>query len=148
VLLATSCEIYEQDGTVFAQRHLAVAKRNPESSTECFMNQEDYKSCIEACIECAQACEHCATACLAERDVKMMVECIRLDRDCAEMCFGAAAFMSRDSRFAQQLCAVCAEVCDACGAECRKHKMDHCQECADACEGCAEECRHMSGANV
>ena len=39
-----------------------------------------------------------------------------------------------------------AEWCEACGAECRRHQMEHCQHCADACEHCAEECRHMAGA--
>ena len=75
-----------------------------------------------------------------------MADCIRLDNDCAESCWTAAAFMSRSSQFAQEICRVCAEICEACGAECRKHKMDHCQKCADACEACAEECRQMAGA--
>ncbi|MGN6546412.1 MAG: four-helix bundle copper-binding protein [Aureliella sp.] len=112
------------------------------------MTHQEFQSCIQACIECAQACEHCATACLSERDVAKMAPCIRLDRDCAGMCWQAAAFMSRDSQFAQELCRVCADVCEACGAECRKHKMDHCQRCADACERCAEECRRMSHATA
>ena len=109
------------------------------------MAHHEFQSCIAACIECAQECEHCASACLQERDVAKMAACIRLDRDCAEACWGAAAFMSRGSQFAQELCRVCAEVCEACGTECRKHKVDHCQRCADACERCAEECRKMSG---
>jgi hypothetical protein len=48
------------------------------------MISEQYKSCIEACVQCAQECEQCADACLSEQDVKKMAECIRLDRDCAE----------------------------------------------------------------
>jgi hypothetical protein len=74
----------------------------------------------------------------------MMAECIRLDRDCAEICWGAAAFMSRGSRFAYDLCRVCAEVCLACGDECDKHDHDHCRICAEACRHCAEECRRMA----
>ena len=46
------------------------------------MAHREFHSCIEACTECAQACEHCASACLSEKDVKMMAQCIRLDRDC------------------------------------------------------------------
>lgn len=110
------------------------------------MSRREHQSCIEACIQCAQACEHCADACLSEKDVTMMANCIRLDRDCAELCLGVVALMSRCSQFAQQLCTVCAEICEACGVECRRHKMDHCQKCADACETCSEECRRMSGA--
>lgn len=112
------------------------------------MSHEQFRSCIAACVQCAQECEHCATACLGEQDVKMMAECIRLDRDCADICGLTVKWMSRGSHFAHDLCRVCAEVCDACGAECERHKADHCQRCAEACRKCAEECRHMAGAGV
>jgi hypothetical protein len=107
------------------------------------MAHEKFASCIDACVKCGEACEHCANACLSEQDVKKMAECIRLDRDCAEMCWLAAALMSRNSRFAADLCHVCAEVCEACGRECEKHDVDHCQRCAEACIRCAKECRSM-----
>lgn len=76
----------------------------------------------------------------------MMAECIRLDKDCAEICWTAAGMMSRGSQFAQDICRICAEICEACAAECGKHKADHCQQCAEACRKCAEECRRMAGA--
>lgn len=108
------------------------------------MSHEQYQSCIEACFRCAEACEHCATACLGEADVAKMAECIRLDRDCADICLLAAAYMARDSRHAKALCELCADVCETCGAECAKHSHSHCQECAEACRRCAEECRRMA----
>lgn len=110
---------------------------------DCPMTQAEYASCIDACIECARACEHCADSCLSEQDVSKMAECIRLDRDCAEACWAAAAWMSRESRFAAELCRLCAEVCEACGAECGKHSHDHCRRCAEACRACADACREM-----
>jgi hypothetical protein len=110
------------------------------------MSHHEHQSCIDACLRCAQECEHCATASLDEQDLASMAECIRLDRDCADICFLAAAYMSRGSQFTEEICSICAEICDACGAECRKHKVDHCQRCADECERCAEECRQMSEA--
>ncbi len=110
------------------------------------MAHREHQSCIDACVRCAQECEHCAGACLDESDVKMMAECIRLDKDCAETCWLAAGFMSRGSHFIADICRVCAEVCDACAAECARHKPDHCKRCAEACRKCAEECRKMSGA--
>jgi hypothetical protein len=112
------------------------------------MAHEEYASCIDACVQCAEECEHCANACLSEQDVKKMAECIRLDRDCAEICWSAAAWMSRDSQSAVDICRLCAEVCDACGAECEKHQAEHCQRCSEACRRCAEECRQMAGAGV
>ena len=45
-----------------------------------------YHDCIEACVACLVACEMCSDACLDEKDPKMMVACIRLDRDCADAC--------------------------------------------------------------
>lgn len=109
------------------------------------MNRQQYPSCIEACVKCAQACENCADACLQESDVAMMAECIRRDRDCAEACWGAAAFMSRNSPFAREFCRLCVDICEACGSECRTHDASHCQKCAEACETCADECRRMAG---
>lgn len=109
------------------------------------MTHRDYQSCIDACLRCAQACEHCANACLAEPDVKTMAECIRLGRDCAAVCWLAAAFMSRRSEFDTDVCRLCAAVCDACGAECARHTSDHCRRCAEICRACAEECRKTAG---
>lgn len=112
------------------------------------MNHHEHRNCIDACIQCAQECEHCTDACLGEKDIKEMAACIRLNKDCAEICWSAAALMSRGSQFAQEVCRICTEICDVGGAECRKHSVDHCQRCADACEGCADECRRMAGAAV
>lgn len=109
------------------------------------MNQsQQYQSCISACLSCAQACEMCSVACLGEPNVAELTTCIRLNQDCATICLDAAQLMSRGSQYAQAICKLCADICDACGAECAKHKMDHCQACAQACKACADECRKMA----
>jgi hypothetical protein len=110
------------------------------------MHQDKYATCIEACNACAVACHSCAAACLSEPDVKMMARCIALDLDCAQVCQLAAALMAGGSDFAPQLCGLCAEVCEACAAECGGHDVDHCQQCAEACRRCAAECRQMAPA--
>src|SRR5207244_8399177 len=92
------------------------------------------------------ACDYCASACLAEDDVEMMAECIRLDLDCAAICRVAAAYMARESRYAGKICDLCADICEACGAECARHSQAHCQACAKACRLCADECRRMATA--
>ncbi|MBX3201597.1 MAG: four-helix bundle copper-binding protein [Labilithrix sp.] len=107
------------------------------------MDQERIASCIEACNECAEACEYCADACLDEDDVEDLVECVRLDRDCADLCRLVAAFLARGSSFSPAIAAACAEACDACAAECDEHEMEHCRACAEACRDCAAECRRM-----
>ena len=73
-----------------------------------------------------------------------MAACIRLDMECAAICYAAAQLMSMGSSRAKQLCAICADICEACGNECAKHETEHCRECAEACKKCAEECRKMS----
>lgn len=105
-----------------------------------------HQACVEACNACADACDHCATACLREQDVKAMARCIALDIDCAAICRMAAGYMARGSEFAEPLCQLCAQVCQACGDECARHEHQHCQACAQACRRCAEECKRMASA--
>lgn len=104
---------------------------------------QDYQSCIQACLRCASICNHCASSCTKEENVKMMARCIELDMQCAAICYAAAQLMSLGSEKAKDICLLCAELCEACGNECKNHKNQHCQECADACFKCAQECRKM-----
>ena len=100
------------------------------------------QSLLAALYACISACEHCATACLSEADVQMMAGCIRLDRDCADICALTARLVARGSEHAAHLLKECAEICGLCADECGKHAhMAHCKECADACRRCAEACR-------
>jgi Domain of Unknown Function (DUF326) len=108
------------------------------------MSQEKYQSLIQTLHECMEACNHCYDSCLGEEDVKMMVDCIRLDRECSDMCGFLEQALVRGTPFASQLAAVCATICEACGNECKKHEHDHCQKCADACLKCADECRSIA----
>lgn len=100
------------------------------------MAHQQHQSCIQACDACAAACDHCAAACLSEPDAAQMVECIRHDMDCADICRLASAVMARGSRRAKELCSLCASICDACAAECEKHQHEHCKQCAEASELC------------
>ncbi len=109
---------------------------------------EAARQCIQDCFECARACENCATACLGEDMVGMMVECIRADRDCADLCSLCARFLMRKSDLATELCRLCAMACDLCGEECASHEQDHCQLCAQACRQCAISCRKVAEAEA
>ena len=94
--------------------------------------------------DCARVCNACATADLMEQEVKMMVRCVRLDIDCAEICALTSNYLSRNSEFAYPMAVQCAVVCDACAEECEKHPdMPHCVECARVCRKCAVECRKL-----
>jgi hypothetical protein len=111
------------------------------------MTDREFTTCIDACEACAQVCEDCANACLAGDSHPKMADCMRLNRDCAEICWTAAAFMSRGSIFSVKICRLVAEVCDACAAECERLTNDHCRRCARACMDCAEQCQEMIAAN-
>lgn len=103
---------------------------------------------LQKLAQCTAACEMCADACLDEDNIKMMVRCIRLDRDCAKICHLAASFVASHSDHTAAVLQLCAQLCRACGDECAQHNMDHCQECARACRECEEACRSYAGARM
>lgn len=96
---------------------------------------------ISTLYDCIAQCNNCADACLEEQDVKMMVECIRLDRICAAVCQATAIAVSTNSSAdTKSLLKACEDICRQCHKECAKHENDHCRECAEACKRCAEAC--------
>lgn len=103
---------------------------------------EKKKEVIRLLGECVMACNHCFSSCLEEEDVKMMKDCIKLDKECAEVC-SFTIIMLHNSRFAGQYLDLCTQVCDACAEECGKHHNDHCRMCAEACKKCADACRQF-----
>lgn len=94
--------------------------------------------------ECMEACNHCFDSCLKEDDVAHMGGCIRFDRECADFCGYLEQAIARKSPFVKELARVCAEICEQCGNECKKHDHDHCQACADACFSCADACKQFA----
>ena len=97
---------------------------------------------IESLQNCAAACEQCADACLDEDNVESMIACIRLDRDCADICNTAARLLSRNTDANIALIELCKDICGQCAKECESHDHEHCQRCAHACRRCEEQCRN------
>jgi hypothetical protein len=81
------------------------------------------------------------TMCLQEEHVQMMVNCIQLNRDCADICTLTARFVARNSPHAPHVMRECIEICRACAEECSKHDEEHCQKCAEKCQECADACQ-------
>ena len=104
------------------------------------MKSEKTNNLEHVLIKCITACETCMTMCLQEDDVKMMVGCIQLDRDCADICTLTARFVARNSAHARHVMKECIEICRKCAEECGKHDHDHCQHCAEICRECADAC--------
>ena len=103
--------------------------------------------CIQACYDCGQSCLVCADACLGEDMVADLRQCIRLNQDCADLCFAAGALGSRrtgsNEACLQQTIMLCGAACAECATECERHAgmHEHCRICAEACRECAEACR-------
>jgi hypothetical protein len=105
------------------------------------MAHEENRSLITTLNECALECNHCFDACLEERDMKLLKNCIKLNRDCADVCQLTASLIARDSPHGEHMLKECIEICNACAAECEKHAhMNHCRICAETCRACAEIC--------
>jgi uncharacterized protein DUF326 len=102
------------------------------------------EKCISACYACSAACEKCATLCLSEDDVKKLIPCILLDRECSALCLATAKILSIGADNFQMLCKACEDMCNVCAKECGKHAhMHHCKQCAEACRYCAEMCNKL-----
>ncbi|HEU5199239.1 MAG TPA: four-helix bundle copper-binding protein [Ktedonobacterales bacterium] len=120
------------------------------SPTQPHINKAALEECITACFDCTQTCTSCADACLAEQQREMLLRCIRLDLDCADICDTTGKLLSRqvafDSTLARMMLQTCALACRICGAECEqhgRHGMEHCRICAEVCRHCEEACNKL-----
>jgi len=99
---------------------------------------------IHALGNCINHCNYCADACLDEEDIKKMVDCIRIDRVCAEACAALIQILSIKYENVQGLVSYCQEVCRKCAEECEKHDTQHCRDCAKACRECEQACKQFA----
>ena len=95
---------------------------------------------ISALGNCINHCNYCADACLDEDDVKKMVDCIRTDKVCAEVCSTLNQVLATSYKDVKGLVEYCKKVCQACADECGKHEAQHCKDCAKACKECVSAC--------
>ena len=98
---------------------------------------------FEKLMECVLACNECHEACLNEKDVAMMAECIRLDKDCAVVCASTLQLIHSGSRVMKKALALCIASCEVCAKECAKHPFEHCRKCAEVCNECAKSCQAL-----
>lgn len=114
--------------------------------------QKMLDDCIARCMESARLSEKCARVCCMLGNTALS-PCIKLCRDCAEICFLDAKFMLRETPFHFHACALCAEICAACATECDKTvsivqgsglERNLLLECAEANRRTAECCGQMA----
>nr|MBP7323791.1 four-helix bundle copper-binding protein [Deltaproteobacteria bacterium] len=113
-------------------------------------NVQALVGCIEECFACAQTCTTCADACLGEEEHRgMLVECIRYNLDCADVCVATGRMLSRQTEppaeLLRDMLQVCASACRVCGQECTQHAEmhEHCRICAESCSRCEDACNTL-----
>ena len=109
-----------------------------------------YQAAISACESCLTICNTCSDDMIGRESHdhhELMARCIRLCRDCADICSVAANWMSRSSLLSTHICRLCAEVCNACAEACEQHAPHHelCGPCAEECRRCVSVCLEMAG---
>ncbi len=121
---------------------LAMIKSYPATSD---INPDLLAAAIEQALACFQTCTACADACLGDE----MLDCIRVDNDCADICATTVRVLSRQSghntAVIRAQLEVCIAACRSCGDECERHAgmHEHCRICAEVCRACENACREL-----
>ncbi|HLG03804.1 MAG TPA: four-helix bundle copper-binding protein [Bacteroidia bacterium] len=94
---------------------------------------------------CISACHQCASACLEESPEQFAI-CIRQNMKCGTICFATIQMITLGSEQVDELCTICAEICNACAAECASHHTEMTLLCARSCLKCADACHKLHSA--
>lgn len=128
----------------------AVERMLSNSPNRSVIERKILVECVDACGACVLACASCADACDGERDhLQELRRCVRLNLDCAAICFATASVLSRqllpDENVFRVQAEACEVACAACAAECERHAEmhEHCRVCAETCRRCEEQCRRV-----
>lgn len=106
---------------------------------------DEMQMCIQNCMQCHQVCEQMIRHCLEKGGRHAESSHIRILQGCAQICAVSADFMIRQSTLHPRTCAVCAEACLACAADCERMSEDQMmQMCAEICRRCADSCQKMA----
>lgn len=103
----------------------------------------EMQACIDECLACYRTCLSMAmNHCLEAGGPHVEKAHFTLMAECAEICRTSAHLMLIGGAHHKRTCAVCAEICDACAADCER--VGDMQDCVEACRRCAESCRRMA----
>jgi hypothetical protein len=110
------------------------------------LDPQAFAMCIDAAFKAAQACMACSDICLAVEDTRLLIKCVRLNGDCADLCVATAWMLSRephpDRDTMQKQIESCTRVCQETAAECERLATiyPHAKVCAAACKRCVASC--------
>ncbi len=99
------------------------------------------KNAIDACHGCHQACletlayhgHETGGRQLSHQHIKRLMACI-------ELCQTTANMLVIRAPLVEQLCEICAHVCEQCATSCRAIDLKSMKDCASACDHCASAC--------
>lgn len=110
-----------------------------------FPHTESMRSSFE---DCLRACENAERTCFealfqsAERGgLHADPEHLRLLMDCSRVCARTAALLRRGWWERDAMCRECAELCEACAADCVAFDDRALRACTENCWRCARACR-------
>jgi hypothetical protein len=107
---------------------------------------DQMQDCIDHCQGCQETCLEMIGHCLELGGEHAEADHIRMLMACAEICDTSARFMLLESPHHVATCGVCADVCEACAADCDRFDDETMARCADECRRCAAICRQMAKA--
>jgi hypothetical protein len=97
---------------------------------------------IDSLYFCAAQCVHCYNGCQMEKGNTGLDGCMKINKDCEDICRLTAQVLERNSENASSFLKLCGEICEKCADECEKHKdKEQCVKCAEACRKCAAFCQ-------
>jgi hypothetical protein len=101
------------------------------------------RNAADLALDCYKHCHGMAmTHCLKAGGTHAEPDHLRLMAACAEICRTTAHLLLMDSVHGRHMARECAEVCDACAADCaRVGDMD---SCVAACRACAKACAALA----
>lgn len=121
----------------------SVAKAAPKDKPDPAHQHGGPTPLVDAALDCEKKAEACLQHCLVllgSGDASM-VGCAMAVRDTLASSRAVATLAAAGSKFAAPLAKVCADICRACSAECKKHADKHapCKDCMDACDKMSAE---------
>jgi len=105
-------------------------------------------SLVATALDCAGTGEICLQHCLREFTAgqTMLAQCAKRVAEMIPACEALASLAALESQHLAAYAKVCADICQSCEDECRKHESHHaiCKECADTCVKLVEACRKVA----
>lgn len=108
-----------------------------------WLQKEEHFEWLQKCLACWKISEEFITWSI---QTGKYVSSLNKFRDVAEMCSQCIKFEAQRSPFFQQLCQVCAEICDTSVNDMEKHESDNklIAETLDSCRVFANACREVA----